>query len=101
MMKWLIPIAVASAATVYSCQQAHAFLPTVCSTVGPYGVACGGMTSNPGSRVIEVAPKAEDDSPEGIAARRAWERRCQPHTVTDDLGMRRWVYAEKGCEFGP
>jgi len=89
-----------AAAVLGSLQPAQAYLPNEC--VLGFGVAvCGPMAVNPDARIIRLNDEVED-TPEANTRRREWRERCKPRIVRDlNTGMRRYVYAAKGCEFGP
>jgi hypothetical protein len=89
-----------AAAVLGSGQPANAYLPNEC--VLGFGVAvCGPMAINPDARIIRLNDDVED-SPEAITRRREWRARCKPNIVQDPkTGIRHYMYAAKGCEFGP
>jgi len=66
------------------------------------GITCLFGSTNGGlGKVIEVSPPRNVD--ELLAQReriRAWEARCKPVIVFDNLGVGRYSYAAPGCEFG-
>ena len=83
-----------------SLQPATAYLANECF-LGIGVAVCAPMAVNPDARIIRLNDEVED-TPQANAWRRAWREHCQPRIVRDlDTGMRHWVYAAKGCEFGP
>lgn len=82
---------------------AHAYTPIECEAHTDFVASCAPRSVNPNARIINVAPQDDDISPAAVAARRAWAARCRPYLSDRDrsTGMRHWVFAEKGCEFGP
>lgn len=51
-------------------------------------------------RHIIAVPGADIMTDEKRDRIRAWEARCHPKPVIDNLGVTRLRYSEKGCEFG-
>jgi hypothetical protein len=83
-----------------SLQPAKAYLANECF-LGIGVAVCAPMAVNPDARIIRLNDEVED-TPRANARRREWREYCQPRIVRDlDTGMRRYVYAAKGCEFGP
>jgi hypothetical protein len=49
--------------------------------------------------VAATEPTSDRDS-ESQERERLWIARCKPRIWQDELGVDRYVYAERGCEFG-
>lgn len=126
-MKNLVPAMIAAGVIMVSGMPASAFVERQC--VMGYGVVvCGPRVTAPSARIIALEQCGRDhvandrcrlivdpsgnptvkpsrvidlDEPE-LAEYRAWETRCKPRLVRDDAtGVKRWLYEEKGCEWGP
>lgn len=81
---------------------AHAYTPVICE-FGPYGPLCEQMAVNPNAKIIHTDP-ALDENADGVNETRAqWRSRCKPTLSARDpqTGMRRWTWAQGGCQYGP
>lgn len=104
-IKWLIIgfVFLLAAIMLFSVRPAHAYTPVECEAMTDFVASCAPRTVNPNAKIIHVAPEDDDITPAAVAARRAWAARCRPYLSDRDrsTGMRHWVFAERGCEFGP
>ena len=56
---------------------------------------------NPTPQIIQVpTPISEQEIAEQQQRDRRWEERCRPTLRLDRLGVPRYVYVARGCEFG-
>lgn len=53
-----------------------------------------------GQGLGKVLTAPRDSSQEAADRLAAWEEFCQPRITQDPHGVRRYVYAKAGCEFG-